>query len=619
MRDSLTATKDPGAKRRFEIPALRELGEDASLPQSGSQNASDGSAKSTVAEMQAENRQLAAQVEALRLGAAAVLHELDTEMLARAVARQAAQLLHAEYALVELYDQEAAYFRTSYSHRSVEITRDLHVNTEAGSEDGPDAVNSLSQWVVRHRQSHIFQATNPSARVPCADLIAAGCMHAMCVPMLDHQGYVVGALQVQNRRSIKGFTAQDLAVAEALAIQATIGLERSRLFDRMQEWSQSLEILLAFNAAVNQHLNPSELVRRLVEHAARFLKADGALAGLALPGEAAATLVMSTEAYWNRGEWREWRRSWKPLEGLPGHVLENEFPYLSNEYREDKIADADLLAQFEVHRALCVPIKDVEECVLGFFELHRGINQPSFSWQDAAFVESLANTTAVAIRNAQLIKALEIKGEQVRTLSAYNLLRLEEERKHISRELHDEAGQALIAIQLGLQVLSRQVSPELRPELTQLGEQVSHSTKLLGNLARRLRPPTLDRLGLCGALRQLAVDYQERLGIPIVLDLSTSCDGLPKTTELALYRIAQEALTNTVKYAEATRVDLMLAEEDGEVMLSIRDDGIGFDATVQHKGLGLIGMKERTDMLPARLEIRSRPGHGTEISVRVMQ
>jgi len=97
-------------------------------------------------------------------------------------------------------------------------------------------------------------------------------------------------------------------------------------------------------------------------------------------------------------------------------------------------------------------------------------------------------------------KAVDVAWEQARAHSAYALRRLEEERKRIARELHDEARQALIAIQLGLRVLARQVPAELRPEVAQLSVPVSHSTKLLGNLVRRLRPPTLDRLGPHGAL-----------------------------------------------------------------------------------------------------------------------
>ncbi len=565
--------------------------------------------KSQIAELKAETRHLATQVVALRSGAEAVLHELDTGMLARAIARQATHLLNAEFAMVELYDQDLPYFRTSHIHRKIEKTQDLVA--EMGE------VNSLSRWVLSHRQSSLFDAAHPGARVPGDDLVEAGVSNAVCVPMLNHQGLVVGILQVQNHRTGLPFAPHDLAIAETLAVQGTIGLERTRLFDRMQEWTQALEILLAFNAAVNQHLNPSELVRRLVEHATRFLKADGGLAGLVLPASPSGASSMASEAYWHRGLWHEWSRTWVPMEGLPGYVLENEFPYLSNEYPDDRLADPELITLFDVQRAICVPIKDVEEKVIGFFELHKGANQTAFTWQDAAFVESLANTTAVAIRNAQLMKALEIKTQQIKALSAHNLLQLEDERKHIARELHDEAGQALIAIQLGLKVLSRQVPPELREEVAQLGVQVGNSTELLGNLARHLRPPTLDRLGLHGALRQLALDYKQRLDIQIVLDLSSACDRLPEQVELALYRIAQEALTNTAKYAGATRIDVTLARDEDEIFFSIHDDGKGFDDSAQHTGLGLRGMKERADMLPARLSIRSRPGQGTEILVRV--
>jgi signal transduction histidine kinase len=612
MPERLAAAPSMRNRAILDNPLHRELRENPAQDPSNAEGPLGTSEQ--IGQLKYENRRLAIQVEALRSGAASVLHELDTKMLARAVARQAAHLLRAEYGLVELYDQDLPYFRTAYCREAVGFS--------AGSVEDlgltPGSVNSLSRWVVLHRQSHLYDSAFPTYQVPGADLAEAGCRHALCVPLLNHQGYVVGILQARNASEGGLFSQQDLAVAEALAMQAAIGLERTRLFDRMQEWSQSMEILLAFNAAVNQHLNPSELVRRLVENAARFLKSDGGLAGLALPTEPSGTVCMSGEAYWNRGVWHDWPRTWRPLEGIPGHVLENEFPYLSNEYPDDRIADQELVAKFDVQRALCVPIKDVDECVLGFFELHKGANQPPFTWQDAAFVESLANTTAVAIRNAQLIKALEIKSQQIQALSAHNLLCLEDERKHIARELHDEAGQALIAIQLGLQVLSRQVPAELREDVSQLGLQVRHSTKLLGSLARHLRPPTLDRLGLHGALRQLALDYQERLQIQIVLNLSATCDRLPQPMELALYRIAQEALTNTAKYAQASRVDVTLMREGSEVFFSVRDDGKGFDHSAQHPGLGLMGIRERADMLSARLSIQSRPGRGTEIAVRAL-
>src|SRR5271167_1904651 len=139
----------------------------------------DVAAAHEVAQLKAANRQLAGQVESLRRGASAVLNELDTNMLARAVARQAVLLLHAEQALVELYVQDLPYLRTEQLQRTTAITRDL---------SNDDGVNSLSAWAVRHRQSILFDAEAPSAQAPCADLVAAGCRNAICVPMLNHQG-----------------------------------------------------------------------------------------------------------------------------------------------------------------------------------------------------------------------------------------------------------------------------------------------------------------------------------------------------------------------------------------------------------------------------------------------
>ena len=152
------------------------------------------------------------------------------------------------------------------------------------------------------------------------------------------------------------------------------------------------------------------------------------------------------------------------------------------------------------------------------------------------------NTTAVAIQNARLLETLEIKSHQISALSAFHVTRLEEERRHISRELHDEAGQVLIAIKLALQVLARELPPEmlkaLRSELDRMRDLINQSTMQLKDLAKRLRPPTLDQLGLDVAIRQLVVDHQPRTGMAANLDLHPPAARLPQSAEIALYRVA---------------------------------------------------------------------------------
>ncbi len=300
--------------------------------------------------------------------------------------------------------------------------------------------------------------------------------------------------------------------------------------------------------------------------------------------------------------------------------MENEFSYLSNDYLSDRLADEELKNRFDVRRALSVPIKDVDDRLVGFFELHKSGSATPFTWQDTAFLESLGNTTAVALQNAQLLKTLEIRGREIENLSKRHVTRLEEERARIARELHDEAGQLLIGIKLSLQVMAHQISedaPEVRQELDQLREQVNQATSRFKDLAKGLRPPTLDQLGLNVAIRQLAADHERRTGVNVHLELSSEMPRLNRTEEIALYRIVQECLTNAAKYANATGIFILLKKTGYGIELDIRDNGQGFDQDKVSAGLGLLGMRERASMLGAHFEVKSLPYKGTEIRVRV--
>lgn len=227
---------------------------------------------------------------------------------------------------------------------------------------------------------------------------------------------------------------------------------------------------------------------------------------------------------------------------------------------------------------------------------------------------------AVSMHNDQLLKSVELKNQEVQALSAGHVNRLEEERRHISRELHDEAGQVLIGIKLALQVAAIQIPEEwteLRRGLDDLREMVNDATRRLKDLARWLRPPTLDQLGLEVALRQLATDLQKKAGLELRLDLEAPDPRLPQSCEIALYRIAQEALTNVLRHSKAQTASLELRTDSGQVRLCVRDDGRGFDGPGTGGGLGLLGMRERAGMLGGVLTIDSSPNRGTLIRVEV--
>jgi signal transduction histidine kinase len=548
-----------------------------------------------------------AAVDTLHGAARAVAQEPDARELAQALAQQVTLAMRCEWATVAMIVNDQVHVAATARH-GVGIT----------SEQPNDSQRALIEWVAQRRQ--LYSGNDGATLIAGAGVALEefGARQVVVAPALHHQGQAVAVLLAANRRLGSGFGPLDVRLLETIAQQSVVGFDRAILLDQLGEWTRGMEALLAFSAAVNQQRDPATLVRDMVEHTARFLNAEGGRAGLAERDEETHDLVMVSHARWRHGAWHDAPRRWPRQAGIPGYVLENEFPYLAGEYPDDRLSDQELRA--EVRYALCVPIKNSEHAVLGFFELYRGEGGQPFTWHDAAFLESLANTTAVAIENARLVGALAAKHEEIRTLSAHHVNRLEAERQHIARELHDEAGQALVGVKLALQAMAHTVPdtlPAIKEPLAQLRHEVNQATARLRTLARRLRPPTLDQLGLHAALQQLAQEAGDRSGFVVALDLASLPSRLAPDMETALFRITQEALTNAANHAEATQVEISLGICERMLYLRIHDDGCGFDPSAASGGLGLLGIRERVGMLGGEFAVKSAPGQGATLLVKV--
>jgi len=198
---------------------------------------------------------------------------------------------------------------------------------------------------------------------------------------------------------------------------------------------------------------------------------------------------------------------------------------------------------------------------------------------------------------------------------------LEEEIKRIAYAVHDEAGQLLVAVHLALAEMALELPQAQQGQVTRIRELLNEVEKHLRRYSHELRPTILDDLGWVPAIRFLADGVSKRANIPIRID-ATFSGRLTGPIETTLYRIVQEALNNAVKHAEAKNVWIRAQKEHHELCCSIRDDGVGFDPheaqTASHrKGLGLIAMQERVSAIGGTLQIESRPGHGTELSIRL--
>ena len=205
----------------------------------------------------------------------------------------------------------------------------------------------------------------------------------------------------------------------------------------------------------------------------------------------------------------------------------------------------------------------------------------------------------------------------MKSLSAAHVRRLEEERQHISRELHDETGQVLIGLKLRLQIITgllNEQQTEAKQELSSLRCQVNDAAARLKDLAKRLRPPLLDELGFEATLRQMVAEFRRQVDFSIELEFLDPPD-LPSDVQTALYRIAQESLTNIVKHARARTVRIYFKTVEQWQVFTVVDDGVGFQRDGMTVGLGLVGIKERVKMLGGRIQIRTQPGQGTSIEV----
>lgn len=195
----------------------------------------------------------------------------------------------------------------------------------------------------------------------------------------------------------------------------------------------------------------------------------------------------------------------------------------------------------------------------------------------------------------------------------------EEERQRLSRELHDEAGQALTALKISLDLI-RSDLPETSPLRQRLGEAVALTDATMEQirlLAQDLRPPALDTVGLNYAIEGLCHDFGERTQLPVDY-AGVQLPVLSEAAGICLYRFLQEALTNVARHARAHQVRVTLGCDGETVGLAVEDDGQGFAGQAgMPVGIGLMGMQERLQLLDGRLEIESRPGQGSRLTARI--
>ncbi len=235
-------------------------------------------------------------------------------------------------------------------------------------------------------------------------------------------------------------------------------------------------------------------------------------------------------------------------------------------------------------------------------------------------LDAIGAQVSEAVANARLHSDLQVKEAGMEALLNSLVTAQEDERSLISGELHDGAGQELTSVLLQLKVLSEQEDPtKLRAGLSDVCGSLSGAIENLRQLSHQLRPPDLEQLGLAATLRNLLADTVGEAGLEVGMRSNLEDERLDPTLEITLYRIAQEALTNIVRHADANLVALSLMSEDSGIRLIIEDNGKGFDPDqLAHAGgshIGLASIQERAERMQGQFEVATGPGMGTRLSV----
>jgi signal transduction histidine kinase len=277
---------------------------------------------------------------------------------------------------------------------------------------------------------------------------------------------------------------------------------------------------------------------------------------------------------------------------------------------DDPEADHDTARRLGIRTGLYVPLLARERAIGVVFAGDKDERDGRFSQDDLRLAEIFAARASVAVDLSERVSRDALR----RIVQAQEL-----ERHRLARELHDETGQALTSILLGLKTIEEARDREAMREATQeVRERVVTTLQDVRRLAVELRPKVLDDFGLVSALERLTETFQEQTGLSVDLEAGTAGERLPGEIETALYRIVQEALTNVVKHARATRVSILLTRRDGSIAVVVEDDGLGFEpADAGDGGFGLVGIRERIELLGGRLGLESSRGTGTTLVAEV--
>lgn len=540
----------------------------------------------------------------------AVTSSLDMEFIYQRVLSTARQLLSATAVFVLLHERDELYIVASEQEEDLRL-----LGVRIKDDDGiPGAAwkSGRPMWwsgeeLRRRRSRKLAESSGLNAGT------------AIAVP-IRYQEEQIGILEAANNDE-DGFTLDDVRMLQAVASWTAIAIGKVRQHQSLERRVQESEAVASISRALTETLEPHAILEMVVNTAHDIVpRSDWSVMHLlhGRPERLDPVAVAGTDT-----DLSDYIIGHE--EGIAGLALKLGRTINVADIQHDSRA-SNYAHSIGLRSLLVAPIQSRNRR-LGTISLH--CRQPgAFTEEDERLLTILASQVGLGIENANLFDSqrrarlvAELQRERLRVLTDRLVTTQEEERLRISRELHDEAGQALTSLKINLDLLRAGLPAEqenLRARLADLATLTGETMDTLRTLAHDLRPPGLDAFGLNVALEGLCHDYSTRTGLTAAYD-GVELPGLPTAVALSLYRFVQEALTNIAKHAQARNVSVQLRQDDGELVLSVADDGNGFtyDPNTSQGGVGLVSMHERADLLGGTLDIDTAPGRGARLTIRV--
>jgi signal transduction histidine kinase len=526
----------------------------------------------------------------------AVTSELSLDGVLQKIVEAAAELTGAKYAALGVIDR---------SGRALErfLTTGVDEETRERIGEPPHGRGILGVLIHEARTLRLHDLTADPRAVgfpPHHPLMQS----FLGVPILL-RGVGYGNLYLTEKEGGEDFTAEDEELVSMLASQAAVAIENARLYESATRWLAQLESLTEVGNALAGETELGPLLELIATRLRELIAAE--IVVIALPaagGELRIEAAVGSQAPDFIGTFlsREGSKS--------GRVLERRRSERVDSMLDDVEVDQDISRRMGLRSGLFVPLL-VGDRAIGVIVAHNRLGPDGrFSDDELRLAETFAARAAVAVDLSDRVARDALR----RVVAGQEL-----ERRRLARELHDETGQALTSILLGLKQVEEAKTPEQAHQAgADLRELIVHTLQSVRRLAVELRPQALDDFGLVPALERLGEAFGEKSGITVDVQANLDATRLPAEIETALYRIVQEALTNVAKHSGATRVSVVVTRRAGLVTAVVEDDGKGFGARPgEGDGLGLIGMKERVGLLDGRLAIESTEGAGTTVVAEV--